>query len=370
MVSMSSPEGTARPSQVTFAGWGIAVAALMLLISVFDTMASLRSVDMREAIERAVTTGSAQGLGLSVEDATEILRWSLFITAFATVAAGILGIFVLQRNKAARIGLTVAAVPIVLAALVTSPVSGSFLGMFIAAGTTILWTRPARDWFAGRAALPRAVPPMPEFPPLPHVPPAAPEVSPPSTEHQPPPTAGWGQVPSAAQPQVEPPTAPYPAPQAPNPYGYYPPAARAHVPRDPSGRPAQVRLACILTWVFSAIAGLSFAGLIVAVAVDSDAMLERMRDSPGWDSAYEEFAIAAAVTVSVVFLVWCVAAAVLAVFVWRRHQWAWVMLMVSCGMAALICILGVPFSLVHLAALATTFGALLSRPSREWFSGR
>ena len=144
MESMSSPEGTARPSQVTFAGWGIAVAALLLLISVFDAMANLRSVDMREAIERAVTTGSAQGLGLSVEDATEILRWSLFVTGFATVAAGILGVFVLQRNKAARIGLTVAAVPIVLAALVTA-LDALASGRTAAHPTTAYDTLPLND---------------------------------------------------------------------------------------------------------------------------------------------------------------------------------------------------------------------------------
>ncbi len=367
---MSSPEGSARPGQVTFAGWGIAVASLMLLVSVFDSMANLRSVDMREQITEAVTSGSAKGLGLSVEDVTEILRWSLFVTGFAAVVAGILGVFVLQRNNGARIGLTAAAVPIVLTALVTAPFTGSFLGMFIAAGTTVLWTRPARDWFAGRQPVPREVPPMPELPPLPEfpaaaspaAPPTAPPTAPPAGAPQPPPTQGWGQVPPIGPP--------VPAPQAPNPYGYYPPAPRAHVPRPPSARPGPVRLACLLTWVFTAITSVAFVGMLVAVAVDSDAILERMRDSPGWDSVYEDYAIAATVMVSVVFLVWCIAASVVAFFAWRRQQWAWILLLVSTGLAALVCLLGIPLSLVHLAAAATTFGALLSKPSRDWFSGR
>ncbi len=360
---MSSPEGSARPSQVTFAGWGIAVASVMLVISVFDSMANLRSVDMRETIAEAVGSGSAKGLGLSVEDVTEILRWSFFVTGFAAVAAGILGVFVLQRNRSARIGLTVAAVPIALAALVTAPFAGSFLGMFIAAGTTVLWTRPARDWFDGRPPVAREVPRMPEFPPLPEYPSATTPPAPPAADApQPPPTQGWGQAPPVGAPQ--------PPPPAPNPYGYYPPAPRAQVPWPPSERPGQVRLACILTWVFSAVTSLAFLGLLTGFAVDSDAMLEQMRDAPGWDSAYEDFAVAGAVVVSVIFLVWCLGAAVLAVFAWRRQQWAWILLLVSTGLAALIGLIGIPASLVHLAALATTFGALLSKQSRDWFSGR
>lgn len=365
---MSSPEGSARPSQVTFAGWGIAVAALMLVISVFDSMANLRSVDMREQITEAVTNGSAKGLGLSVEDVTEILRWSLFVTGFAAVAAGILGVFVLQRNNGARIGLTAAAVPIVITALVTAPFAGSVLGMFIAAGTTILWTRPARDWFAGRQPLVREVPPMPEFPKLPEYPPAGPPIpphlGPQAGEQQPPPTIGWGQAPPPVQqPPVQ-------QPQAPNPYGYYPPVDHQPVSQVSSERPRQVRLACIVTWVFTAVTGLAYVAVLAAVAIDSDALLELLQDSPGWDPAYDDVAITAAVGGSVIFLIWCVAAAVLALFAWRRQQWAWILLLISTAFAALLSLFAFPLSLVHVAALATTFGALISKPSRDWFNRR
>lgn len=374
---MSPPDGSPRPSQVTVAGWGIAVASLMLVISVFDTMANLKSVDMRDAITKAVTTGSAEGLGLSVADATEILRWSLFVTGVAGVAAVILGIFVLQRNHGARIGLTVAAVPIVL----TAPLSGNFLGMFIAAGTTILWTRPARDWFAGRQPERREVPPpMPALPPLPQLPHVP-------SEQQPPPTVGWGQAPQPGpglgsepapapwQPPTGPPVAVAPPappapPAGPNPYGYYPPTVRERVPQPRSAQPRQVRVACILTWIFTALTGFVFAGLLVAVAVDSDALLERLQETPGWSSSYDDVAITAMVTLSVVSLVWSLATAVVAVFAWRQQNWAWVLLMLSIGLAALISLFAIPASLVHLAALAVSLGMLLSRPSRDWFNGR
>ncbi len=380
---MSSPEGTARPSQVTAAGWGVAIAAFMLVISVFDSMANLKSVDMRAEITRAVTSGSAKGLGLSVEEATEVLRWCLFVAGFAGVAAAILGIYVLQRNKSARIGLTVAAVPIVL----TAPLAGSFPGMFIAAGTAILWTRPARDWFAGRQPTARKRPEtasaaVQEFPRFPqNAPPQPPSAQPPSAQppgaqypppqypapqvpgDQPPPTIGWGQVP--------PPGPPAPFPPAPNPYGYYPPAPRYDGPPLPTGdRPREVRIAVIVTWVFAAITALGNLAVLAVVAVDSQGLVDRIKDSPGWNSSYDEdLLVTATVAGSIVFVVWCVAAATLAFLVWRRVRWAWVLLLVSSGMAALFSILAFPFSLLHLVAIAVVFGMLLNRRSRDWFRG-
>src|SRR5689334_8333161 len=123
MDRMSPSETSARPSQVTVAGWAVAIASVMLAVGVFDAMRNLHSVDTREEVTRALSTGSAKGLGISVDDALTAMRWALFVSGAAAAAAAILGVFVLQRNKGARIGLTVAAVPIVLA----SPISGSFL---------------------------------------------------------------------------------------------------------------------------------------------------------------------------------------------------------------------------------------------------
>ncbi|MGO4258750.1 hypothetical protein AB4Y76_20120, partial [Marmoricola sp. RAF53] len=151
---MSPEQPNARPSQVTVAGWAVAAAAVVLVVAVFDQMARLHTVDMREDIARVISSGSAADLGLTVARATEILRWILMVSAVAAVAAGVFGVFVLQRHRAARIGLTVAAVPVVL----TAPVAGSLPAMVIGAGAALLWSRPARDWFAGRPAQARPEP--------------------------------------------------------------------------------------------------------------------------------------------------------------------------------------------------------------------
>lgn len=384
---MSQQDAGARPSQVTIAGWVIAVASVMLVISVFDTMGNLNSVDTRDQVTRALTTGSARDLGLSVDDALEVMRWSLFVSGAAAAVTAILGIFVLQRHTAARIVLTVAAVPVVL----TSPFSGGFLGILVGASAAMLWTRPARDWFAGRPVTqsprslfssrsaeetPRERPVPPAFRTLP--PPGTvgpvdrPDTSEPSgeTPPPPPPMSGWG---GSVGPR--PPEGGSGQPEQVVPANWPPPyvhalAAPTALPVTPQV-PTQVRVACILTWIF---AGLSAAGYVllgVAIAVDRGEMLELMRENASVQdsSLSDDTLIAALVVVSALTVIWCLAACALAVLVWRRHLWAWRLLLVSAGVAALVCLLALPLSLVHLAACGVAFGLLVRPSTRAWIRG-
>jgi hypothetical protein len=135
--------------------------------------------------------------------------------------------------------------------------------------------------------------------------------------------------------------------------------------------PRQVRVACLLTWVFSALTGLGYAALLVALVVDRHGLMAAIKDSPGWRSSYDDSTVViAAVVVSAVFLLWCAGAAVLAWFAWRGASWAWIVLCVSTSVASLVCLIALPYSLVHLAAASYALGMLLSRRSREWFAGR
>jgi len=355
---MPPPDLTARPRQVTFAGWGVAIASVMLVLAVFDTIGQLESVDMRERLAAAVSTGSLKDFGLTVSEALDIIRWCLYVSGVAAAVSGVFGVFVLQGHRGARIGLTVAAVAIVL----TGSVAGSFpgfLAMLIGFGAAVLWTRPARDWFAGRPISVRAPSSRPEPPaapptqPLPWAPP-----DPGST--QPPPTVGWGQAPTSGPP---PDSATWPAPTT-------PPVATGTPPDEVvADRPAQVRLACILTAVFSAITGLGYLAVLVMLAVDSTALVNRLKENPNWDDSFDEDTVTTLATVAGVgFLVWSVAALVLAVLVWRRVRWAWVLLMVSILMAGLLSILAFPYSLAHMAAVGVSGGLLMRRSTRDWFA--
>ena len=222
--AMSSSAPGPRPRQVTIGGWLSAVTSTVLVVSVFDAMANLHSVDTRERLTSALT-GWPKDLGISVDDAIALTRGALFVTAVAAVVTAILGIFVLQRHATARIVLTVAAVPLVL----TSPVAGGFLGLLVGGASAMLWTREARDWFAGRAPERR-----PEREPAARQPARGlepPSQSPPAPS-APPPMPGWGEA-QADRASWPPPA--YPAPSE----------------QTTAAVPTQVRVACGLTWVFS-----------------------------------------------------------------------------------------------------------------------
>jgi hypothetical protein len=357
MNAMSSDAPGPRPRQVTVGGWLVAISSAMLVASVFDAMARLHSVDTRDALVRVLTTGSAKGLGISVTDAIGVVRAALFVAGASAAVTAVLGVFVLQRHVAARVVLTVAAVPVVL----TAPFSGGFLALVVGAGTALLWSRPARDWFAGRPPARPEVRPVParvggpppastraapgDWPP----PTIAPPRDGPVTGPLPPPTPGWGERPT------------FPAAYSPGPV----------LPPPPAEVPAQVRIACILTWVFSVVTAGLYVLIGVALLVDRHRMLDLLRDNPTVrDSKLDDDQLVTViVTVSALIALWCLAACALAFLSWRRHVWAWILLIASIGAALLVEAAALPYSLLHLAAAAVALRMLLARPTRAWFRG-
>jgi hypothetical protein len=326
-----------RPRQVTIGGWVIAVASAMLVVTVYDAMANLHSVDTRDKLMRELTTGSMKGLGITLTDALDVFRGALFVAGLAAVVTGILGVFVLQRHTTARIVLTVAAVPVVL----TAPFAGGFLGVLIGGATGLLWTQEARDWFAGRApARPVSSAPVPSAVPSTTVP--APMPSQPSVDER----ASWAPPNVSAAAPLSLTASPPPAPV-----------------------PAQVRAACLLTWTFSALTALVYVTVLVAVAADRSHVLELARDNAALRSSSlsDRGVIAFLVALSAGAIAWCILAAVLAALAWRRQPVARSLLLLSAGAAFVVGLVGLPYSLVHLAASAVAFVLLLTRTARGWF---
>jgi hypothetical protein len=351
---MPQPDTSARPSQVTVAGWAVAAASVLLVLAVFESLGQLDTVDMRERLGRAISSGLGKNSGFTVSDATEVVRWCLYVSGVAAAGSGILGIYVLQGHRGARIGVTVSAVSIVL----TSTLAGSltsFLGLLIGFAAAMLWTTQSRDWFAGRTPAP--APPAPERrPESPGPSESATPVawSPPSTgSTEPPPTPGWGQLPPAVPPV---PMAAWPPPYA--------------APATSSSRPAPVRLACILTWVVSSVIALGYAAVLLMLAVDKDRLVTELKKSPGWDKSFDVGTVTTVAAVAaVLFIVWSLSAIVLAVLVWRRVRWAWVLLIVSASVAGLVSVLALPFSLPFVAVIGASIGMLLRQATRAWFAG-
>lgn len=375
---MSESATQARPRQLTTAAGFVIGGSALLVLAVFDAMGNLESVDTREAVSAAISSTG----GMSVDGVLAAMRVGLYVAAVSAVSAVVLGIFVLQRHRTARTVLSVLALPI----LVTAPLTGTFLGALVAFSIAMLWGGPARDWYAGRPVRqptqPSAQPPaqqqvrQPERPERPEpAPPVerheqgpderdqAPTLSTGATSTEPRPTSGYGQAAAPVPPAYQDPRWASAPAYAPVPQGTHP---------HPVPMPTAVRVACIATWVFSAgVAIICVMALLVALG-DSDVYLRELQRNPTLREAQitPDALLVVLWLVGLAMIAWAGAASVLALFVWRRHDWARYLLVVSAAAVFVASVFAFPVGLVLQAACVAVIVMLVGRPSREWFSGR
>ncbi len=367
-----------RPRQVTVAAWLIILGSVFVVVSAFGQVSAASSLETRERVEALLAEPPADGLGLSVGTVLELLRVVAMVAAATATATAILGTQVLKHSRAARLWLSVLAVPLFLSAAFI----GGFMGALVAAAVVMLWLQPARAWFAGeplperfnadgtlrKAEAPSATSPAPqrEHQPVGHA--APPPHQPHHESHQQPhqqphhqpgpvPYAGFGDPQAGRE-------------QAPGPVGAHPGA--------PQRRPAALSWACALTWVgsglvsgFLLLASLSFAVLTQAdfeqaMAQQPD-LLAEVREY-GWDSLAQAVYVATAVGV-----VWSIVASVLAALAFRGVRWARVALTISTGVLAgvlLTTTLGAPLMVLVLLPIAAAFVLLLRPGVRSWRPSR
>lgn len=405
---MSEESRSARPRQVTVAGWSVIVGSVIVVLTTIDSLGRLRSLENREAIADLLAEPPLSGTGLSVPEIVDVMHAAAVVAAVCAAAAAVLGWFVLQRHAGARIGLTVIALPL----LISGFVNASLLASFVAVLSLMLWMQPARAWLDG-IDVPQ--PPRRPEPPTPTR----------RTEEQP---HGWGdraaphltpgergdggtdggarafdgfgrtgtataptgppapsgdtdeRERSAAErepvllpgPDAAPGTAPWPAPAGTGTR----PGPVAPTPGGPVGpRPPAVVVAGLITFVF---AGLGLIGSIrsawVLATDPGPLMREALAANPDVleQGVTEEMLQASAVGISVVAALVCLTALTLCVFAVRgRRRPAAIGWVVCCAVTAFFCALaglvqpvaGIP----ALAALACLL--LLRRPEvRAWFA--
>jgi hypothetical protein len=324
MVGVSEPTPT-RPRQVTLAAWMIMAGSVVVVAMVFDRIAGLHTMETRESIEKFLAEPPGDDLGVGVQGVISLLRTLSMVAAGCATAAAILGYQVLRRSRSARLALTVLAVPLFLTGMVT----GGFVSSVVAASAAMLWLQPARDWFNGVSrpvaapASTRSVAPPPTSTPVPGV---APEAWPA------PPTSG------------------------------------------PRARPVAVVWACVLTWVFGALTAMAMTASAIAIAVDTHLLLDEVhRQNPDLrEQGISDGVLAAATYVMAGLIVlWCLAAIVVAVLVWRRVGWARIVLLVSAaacvGLSLLGSVLGAFLLVFPLVAGVATVALLVRTDARPWF---
>jgi hypothetical protein len=341
-----------RPAQVTIAAGLVMAGSVIVVLMAFSQVTELRSLDTREAVEEYLSKPPGDALGLGLQDALSALRAVSMIAAACAAATAILGFFVLQRDRRARVALSVLAVPLFLSGLV----SGGLASAVVAAAIVMLWFQPSRDWFDGRTPAARERPP----------------VAPPG------PDAAGQRDPLLDLP---PPSAP---PLHPTPYGsqasstgtYASPPASPYVTAPVTGaRPATVRWACVLTWVFSALAFVMLALTLAVMLAQPDTLLdEAYRQNPDLaEQGLSDGVLRATVyATSGVVMSWSIAAVALAVLAWRRVRWAARGLVISAAVAGALCLLvvvGSALLLVPLVACGGTVALMLRPESRRWYAG-
>ena len=342
------------------AGWFVVVAAAMLLIQCFSGLAGLNSVETRDRVTEWLRTPAGNDLGWSHAQALNGLRLVLMVTGAAAAAGTILGWFSLQRHHGARWALiVVAAITLVGAVVLNDP-----LGAFVAGAAGLLWSGPARDWYAGRPIRQPAAllgkPLQDERPKPPSQPPVQPPNHSPGESPQPPPP--WPTQPSSQAPNQPPATSNFGQPQ-PFQQALLPPVEQV---------PRQIVLVVRLTWVACVTAVAGIIGFMVWLADNSETFLDYIMKAPTTEMfPVERSQVLPQVwLMAVMVLGWAVAAAVLAFFVLRRHDWARILLLISAIPACLFSILALPYFVFQAAAAALTIGVLLGKPARAWFSGR
>lgn len=367
---MSEQNAPARPRQVTVAGVMGVLGSVLLVVSLFDTMGRLRSVEMREAVRDVLAEPPGNGLGVSLGTALDVLHGVVLFNGALAAVAAVMAIYVFQRHQAARLGFSIAAGLL----LFTAPLSGATLAIVLAFAATLLWGRPARDWFAGREPMPVAAGG------------AAPE-TPPRAE---PWGAGSGQAQAAdgeEPPAYDRPAYPAPAGESQPPPSSYPFGQRPDAdwappgyqrrpvpgPGAPSGeRPLAVTVAATITWLFAGGTALVYLLVVAMMMFAQDSLLEVVRN----DSRLQELSIstgnllATLWVMSAVAIFWGVSAVILAVLAFRRQSWARYALVFSAAMAALASLGGFPVGVVHTLAAGTTVFLLLRRDTSAWYAGR
>lgn len=353
----------ARPGHATLAGSIIVGCSVIVVLSAWERISTLRTIESQEALQRTLADPPMSGLGLTIDGYTDLLQTLCVIGAAAATAAAILGVQVFKRSTSARLVLTGLS-PVLL---VGGLAAGDFFGPMVVTGIVLLWLQPTRDWYAGRPWAQAHEQRRAE---------RLADLRPPKTPTVPPATA---ETPSqhASGTDGASPAPPSPAPSGPAPAG---PVFGEPVPQyaRPDGvrrsRPQALVAACSLTWLTSTLVLLGIGLTAAFLPSQSDELLaEVTREEPRMVELYdvtENSLLIALYLMLVVFAIWAVAAIVLAWLAYIGQNWARITLVVS-AITAGVLVLAVAIGAWPLLILVVVFGMsawMLLRPEvGRWY---
>lgn len=367
-----------RPPQVSLASGIVMFASVLVLVTAWEQVATLGSLETQKAIDTFLAEPPFSSLGLDVQGTRELLRITAMVAAVAACATAILGWYVRRPDRSARLGLTVFAVPVFVAGLP----SGGLAGAFVAAGCAMLWMMPAREWFAtGRWTPPAPVSkpdPVSRTTPGPGAPGGSSQLGP----TQPPPATrpfGTAGAPTSVPPSASAPMPPMPP--APDGWPARPLPAQPGAPQSWQerqlllhARPGAMVTAFVLTVVMAG--GLLALSLLwIALAGLSPdflmSVLEQQQPELVEDGLTLQQVQGTVYALAGAFVVWCVAALVFAGFAMARRDWARRALMLTAAFSAggcLVFVLNTVLVLIPATAAVVTVVCLRRIEVRRWFA--
>jgi hypothetical protein len=146
-VTSAPAGGAARPREVTVGGAQAVVGGAVATLLLIGAAQQLYSSEMHDALAKAVADPRAADLGLTVATARRLARYAIMVMGVLSVSSVVLGVFVLRRHRPARVALTVLGVLVAVLTLFAGP-TGWIVTLYIAASVAMLWSKPARTWFA------------------------------------------------------------------------------------------------------------------------------------------------------------------------------------------------------------------------------
>lgn len=153
-----------RPRQVTFGATQAIIGSALGLVLLIGSMEQLNSAAMNDVLRQVLDSPQASELDLTLESLRTLMKYAIMGLAVVSATTMVLGVFVLRRDRAARIVLTLLGGLVILITLLSGP-SGWAVTLYVGLSLALLWSRPARAWFA--RSTPSAAPPPGMHPPPP-----------------------------------------------------------------------------------------------------------------------------------------------------------------------------------------------------------
>ncbi len=351
---------------MTFACLIVMLGSVFVVLLMWDRVTNLHDLETQKALQSFLDHSEVKGAGLGLGDLVTIVKVVSMGLAACAVAMVVQGYQATKRSRGARLALTVLSIPLFLLGLVgdgfVSSAAATFWCSGVVAAVLTLWLGPTRVWFGDPAPSPPQAPPQA----TPRVPQST------QTPGQPPTTPHATELPTGLPTRLPTRLAAPTTPAA-----WTPPPTSAHDVRARRGaRPRALLWACLLTWVFTGLAGTGLALSLAVMSRDPDSVLDEMyRQNPelAEQGLTQQTTLVVLWVISALVLAATVAAAVFALLVFLRRRWAWYALLASAGVAAVVFLvgaLGSPVALVLVGASVATIACLVRPEVRSWLVSR